>query len=256
MLLPRRRRGGPARARCAGRSVGGGTGGHGRAGALPRLDPDARGRGRPVPVRGASRLCGESSSRRKSHPTGSSLPPAPPGRSRRPRERRLRAPSSSHLHRRCRRRRCRRCGGRGKSGSGHRLGLDADQRPDPGRRAARTCPDRQRRVARDLEPRQLSHVDLRDAPFGRREAGRYLHGGEGLAGKRRPRPGRHARQDAAAVRPGRGRDRPRSRRPQAEATGAFERRRLGRRDRRVRLRDRSSADEGRPAGHGLARYCR
>ena len=83
---------------------------------------------------------------------------------------------------------------------------------------------------------------------------RHLDGRDRLGRQRRARARRHARQDAAAVRPRHGRHQ--------HVHGACRRRswslqsgsRLGRRGRRVRLRDRRDADEGRPAGHRLARH--
>ena len=79
--------------------------------------------------------------------------------------------------------------------------LDSDQRADPGRQPARAGPERRRRAARDLEPRQLADVDLRDAalarPGRRPEPRRSRQAGEGNGGLA---PRRHARQDVAAVR--------------------------------------------------------
>ena len=109
---------------------------------------------------------------------------SPPNRRRRHRARRSRSGSS-----------CR-------PGNEYRLRLDSDQRADPGRQPTRAGPERRRRAARDLEPRQLADVDLRDSALPGREGGRNLDGRDRVAGEQRPQPRCHARQDVEALRAG------------------------------------------------------
>ena len=138
-------------------------------------------------------------------------------------------------------------------GNEYRLRLDSDQRADPGRQPARAGPERRRRAARDLEPRQLADVDLRDSALPGREGGRNLDGRDGVAGEQRPRPRRHARQDVEALRAGSRRRQHVHRSGDRGTLDVAERRLVGRRRRRVRVRDRGHRGEGRSAGDRVAR---
>ncbi len=131
--------------------------------------------------------------------------------------------------------------------------LDSDRRADPGRQPTRAGPERRRRAARDLEPRQLADVDLRDSALPGREGGRNLDGRDGVAGEQRPRPRCHARQDVEALRAGSRRHQHVHRSGDRGTLDVAERRLVGRRRRRVRVRDRGHRGEGRSAGDRVAR---